>query len=543
MSKSSTKRLEMFAAILLLACASPVLGAASTKVDGGLVAGTEESGLAVYRGIPFAAPPVGNLRWSAPQPAPKWSGTLSATKFGNACMQNRPPGSPSLGAEMSEDCLYLNVWTPAKSPQERLPVMVWIHGGGFGAGATAEPLYSGEHFAQRGVVYVSIGYRIGVFGFMAHPELSAETKQGTFGRASGNWGLLDQIAGLQWVQRNIAAFGGDPRRVTIFGESAGGIAVSMLAASPLAKGLFHGVISQSGGSFGPTRTPSQPGENIPHLPDAERAGRALGEKLGAPSIAQMRAVDAKKVMSTAPGIQGIAWPVLDGYVIPDDQYTLYSAGKYNATPVLIGINSDEGASFGRLMGSESFETQVRRRYGPFADKVLKAYPAADEAAAKQAARDLMRDVTFGWHTWTWARLQNRTKGGAAFVYYFDQRPPFPPNLPFSDAKGAPHAAELPYVFQHLDQQNFPWTEADRALSETMIKYWVNFAKRGDPNDDGVPQWPAFTESNQQRMVLKARPHAASFDNRSQLQTLDEYFAWRRTREGKQFVRANGEASE
>ena len=302
------------------------------KVEGGLVQGTVEDGLAVYRGIPFAAPPVGELRWRGPQPPAKWEGVRQAVKFAP-----RPIQGARSGADMSEDCLYLNVWTPAQAATDRIPVMVWIYGGGFAGGATS--YYTGEKLAKRGVVFVSIAYRVGELGFLAHPQLSAEDPN----HVSGNYGLLDMIAGLQWVRKNIGVFGGDPDRVTIFGESAGGIAVSMLCASPLAKGLFHGAISQSGGSFGPPRATTYPGENMKRLADAERAGEAYGRSAGVGSIAELRKVAPDKL----PGGRGLgaSWPIIDGWVIPDDQYKLYEAGKFNDTPILVGYNSDEGASF------------------------------------------------------------------------------------------------------------------------------------------------------------------------------------------------------
>ena len=309
---------------------------APVKVEGGTLQGTSEDGLTVYRGIPFAAPPVGDLRWRAPQPAAEWDGVRQATKFGPSCMQGRGTASAGQGPEMSEDCLYLNVWTPAKSARDRIPVLVWIYGGGFNAGMTSEPNYSGEKLAQKGVVLVSVAYRVGLLGFFAHPELSAENPR----HASGNYGLLDMIAGLQWIHRNIAAFGGDPGKVTIFGESAGGIAVSMLCASPLAKGLFHGAISQSGGSFGPPRPTTFPGENLKRLPDAERAGEAYGKSAAASGIADLRKLPADKL----PAVRGLAWPIIDGWAIPDDQYKLYEAKRYNDTPILVGYNSDEGAT-------------------------------------------------------------------------------------------------------------------------------------------------------------------------------------------------------
>ncbi len=251
---------------------------APVKVEGGMLQGTVEDGLTIYRGIPYAAPPVGDLRWRAPQPAAKWQGVRNASEYGRACVQTNAAIS-NLPAP-SEDCLFVNVWTPAKRASDRLPVMVWIHGGGFTAGTPAEKLYHGEWLAAKGVVVVSVGYRLGVFGFMAHPALSAESDH----HVSGNYGLLDMIAGLQWVQKNIAAFGGDARRVTVFGESAGAIAVSQLCASPLAKGLFQGAISESGGSFGPVRADGGAGENMQPLDTAEKAGAAWAQMLGAPVL-------------------------------------------------------------------------------------------------------------------------------------------------------------------------------------------------------------------------------------------------------------------
>lgn len=274
---------------------------ALVRVEGGLLQKTSEDWLTVYRGIPFAKPPVGDLRWCAPQPPAKWEGVRQATRFAPGPMQG---GNPPSGK--SEDCLYLNIWTPAKSAGDRIPVLAWIYGGGFGAGATSEQNYSGENLASKGVVLVSIAYRVGQLGFLAHPELSKESPN----HVSGNYGLLDMIAGLQWVQKNIAAFGGDPNKVTIFGESAGGIAVSMLCASPLAKGLFHGAISQSGGSFGPPRPTTFPGENLKRLADAEREGQAYVTSAGVSSIAELRKVDADK-LPAGRGF-GMSWPIIDG---------------------------------------------------------------------------------------------------------------------------------------------------------------------------------------------------------------------------------------
>jgi para-nitrobenzyl esterase len=284
--------MKMLRLVAVAVCATvwlDIATAAPARTEGGLVEGIAADVLTVYKGIPFAAPPVGDLRWRAPQPAPKWQGARKADAFAPGCMQSMG-GPPPSGA--SEDCLYLNIWTPAKSPEDRVPVLVWIYGGGFNAGATSIPVHSGENLAKRGVVLVSIAYRVGIPGFYAHPDLSAESPR----HVSGNYGLLDMIAGLQWLQRNIAAFGGDPNRVTIFGESAGGIAVSMLGASPLAKGLFHGAISQSGGSFGPSNPAPVPGENMRVLADAEASGVEFAKAAGAPSLRDLRTLPAEKLI-------------------------------------------------------------------------------------------------------------------------------------------------------------------------------------------------------------------------------------------------------
>lgn len=515
----------IFAAVLL--CAASAIGAAPVKTLDGLVEGTVEDGIDVYRGIPFAAPPVGNLRWRAPQPVKKWPAVRAANEFAASCMQ--PTRASTLTASaltVSEDCLYLNVWSPAKSADAKLPVMVWIYGGGFMAGSTAIPLYSGEQLAKKGVVVVSVAYRVGPMGFFAHPALSAESEH----HVSGNYGLLDQIAGLRWVQQNIAAFGGDPRRVTIFGESAGAISVSMLAVSPLAKGLFSGAISESGGSFGPPRSPGEPGENVQPLAAAEQDGVAYATKMEARSASDLRKLSAEAVASGAGAALGLSWPVLDGWVIPDDQYKRYAAGQYNDTPILIGTNSDEGALFPMPPTRDAYVEGVRRRYGPFADAILKHYPPAEQGWL-QSSRDLMRDVGFGWHTWVWARLQSKAGKSKVFYYYFDHAPPRTEDSRFKHAAGAVHAEEMVYVFQHLDQQPLPWTAEDRAISEAMATYWTNFAKHGDPNGEGVPQWPAYSEASGAVMHFNAKPEVGKVANLAKIEALDKYFRWRRTDEG------------
>jgi para-nitrobenzyl esterase len=502
---------------ILSTCAVVAQQPAAIRITDGLVQGTLEDGLTVYRGIPFASPPVGNLRWRAPQPVKKWDTVLHAKKFAPGPVQGWTPPSGK-----SEDCLYLNVWSPARSANEKLPVLVWIYGGGFNAGATSDGNYSGEKLAAKGVLFVSIAYRVGQLGFLAHPELSAETANHT----SGNYGLLDLIAGLQWVQKNIAAFGGDPKKVTIFGESAGGIAVSMLCASPLAKGLFRGAISQSGGSFGPPRVTTFPGENLKKLPDAESAGEAYIKNAGFSSIADLRKLDADKL----PAIRGLAWPIIDGWVIPDDQYKLYEAGGYNDVAVMIGYNSDEGASFSPPKTPADYIAAVKTRYGKFAGDLLKAYPV-DSTSVPKTARDLSRDAAFGWHTWSWARLQSTTGKSKVFYYYFDQHPDYPAGSP-RYGYGSPHAQEVAYVFKHLDAANAQTTKSDLDISDAMATYWTNFTKYGHPNGSGLCDWPAFSDKKPVVMYFSQTPHTGPVPDEGSLQVLDRYFKWRRTPEGE-----------
>ncbi|MCG6915553.1 carboxylesterase family protein [bacterium BMS3Abin03] len=491
------------------------------KVEDGLLQGTYEDGLTVYKGIPFAAPPVGDLRWRPPQPPAKWEGELKADKFAPGPIQSW--GSPS---DFSEDCLYLNVWTPAKSLGDNIPVFVWIYGGGFNGGATSIPTYSGENLANKGVVLVSIAYRVGQLGFMAHPELSAESPH----HVSGNYGLLDMIAALKWIKKNIAVFGGDPNKVTIFGESAGGIAVSMLCASPLAKGLFEGAISESGGSFGPPRHTTYPGENLKLLTDAEQSGLEYSKSAGVSSIAELRKIPADKL----PAIKGLAWPIIDGYVIPDDQYKLYEAGKFNDTPILVGYNSDEGASFMRISEPEAYIKSVKERYGKFSDDLLKAYPVGENNVPK-TARDLMRDAAFGWHTWSWARLQSQIGKSKVYYYYFDQHPDYPVDSPKA-GYGSPHGQDVAYVFEHLNPSDSNLTKSDFEISEAMATYWTNFAKYGDPNGNGLPEWQAFSDKNPKVMYFSQTPYMGPVPSAKSLEVLDAYFKWRRSPDGEAWAK-------
>lgn len=519
----STKNTIILVAIMLSLQGCNQLQPGQVKTKYGIVQGTVQDSLTIFKGIPFAAPPVGELRWKAPQPLQKWEGVKAANEFAPASVQG---GKPPSGK--SEDCLYLNVWTPATSTGDKIPVLVWIHGGGFSFGSTAEPVYNGKKLAQKGVVLVSIAYRVGQLGFLAHPELTKESAD----HVSGNYGLLDMIAGLKWIQENISAFGGDPEKVTIFGESAGGIAVSMLCASPLAKGLFQGAISQSGGSFGPPRYTTYPGENMKTLKDAEEAGQDYVKKARASSISELRNMVADSLPSGWG--MGSAWPIIDGYVIPDDQYKLYEAVKYNDTPILVGYNSDEGLSFARTKDPKEFVAGVKERYGRFTDDLLKAYPVGDTTVPK-TARDLARDAAFGWHTWSWARLQHKTGKSKVFFYYFDQHPDYPKDS-VQYGQGSPHGQEVAYVFGNLDPGSPELTITDFEISDAMATYWTNFAKHGDPNGEGVPHWPPFNAAGNDVMYFQQTPRTGPVPSAESLKVLDTYFQWRRTEEGKAWAK-------
>ncbi len=545
MNKSTKMSKTRIGAALAAAwlCAMPALAQVRVvSVTGGRVEGVTADGVTSFKGIPFAAPPVGSLRWRAPQPVRLWSGIKKADHFAPSCMQD-PSSLKQLGAPLtvSEDCLYLNVWTRAKSARERLPVMVWIYGGGFIEGSASWPLYDGTRLAQKGVVLVSIAYRTGVSGFLADPELSAESPH----HVSGNYGLRDMIAALKWVRANISRFGGDPSRVTIFGQSAGGYAVSILAVSPAAKGLFQRAISESGGAaFNPERlsgTSYAEDTGLPFrsLAAAEVIGQRFLAKLGARDVAAARALPSdviEKIFDSASdfGSDGAyIYPVFDGDILPEDGYDLFQAGRFNDTPMLVGTNANEGgfpAMWAEFAGTtpKKFEAHVRAVFGPYTNAILAVYHHATDAQAEQASVDLFfRDAGFAWATWAWALLQSEKGHGKAYLYDFDQRSP---QLPLGPA----HGAEMGYVFGTLGGPpggpaglRGPPGAEDLALSQLMESYWVNFAKTGNPNDPGLPYWPAFTASSQRVMYLDTHPHAGPVPNARKLKTLDAYFAWLR----------------
>jgi para-nitrobenzyl esterase len=465
---------------------APALGAQSEPVrtHSGLVTGTvaQLPGVRAYLGIPFAAPPVGDLRWRAPQPAAAWKGTRAADHFSPSCIQgpNTPFGPWTseflLLGPTSEDCLYVNVWTKAAANARR-PVLVYIYGGGFSSGSGDVPVYDGSQLADRGLVVVNMNYRVGSLGFFAHPELTKEAA------ASGNYGLMDQVAALQWVRDNIAAFGGDPQRVTIAGQSAGAMSVYLLTASPMAKGLFQRAAIESGpgglAAFGVAN-----GRVVTRArADAEKEGVAYATKLGASTLAELRALPASKFVGG-----GRFGPVVDGHFLVETAPETFAAGRQNDVPTITGLNADEasaGPGYGKAT-ADAFKKQVEQRYGDRAARILATYPAGTDEEAGKAAVQSARDAgVAGIERLLTERA--KTSHAPAFAYYFDHAIPWPEHPEF----GAFHTSEVPYVFGTLDVLKRPWTDVDRTLSRTVMGYWVNFATTGDPNGPGLPRWPAF----------------------------------------------------
>ena len=451
------------------------------RIETGLVAGVAGSfsEVRVFKGLPFAAPPVGRLRWRPPQPPSSWDGVRAADTFSANCMQRAAGGGafPPYGGDrsataMSEDCLYLNIYTTAASPRDRRPVMVWIHGGALTSGAGA--IYQGEELARKGVILVTINYRLGVFGFLAHPELTKESST----HGSGNYGFLDQIAALKWVQKNIAAFGGDASRVTIFGESAGSWSVHNLVATPLAKGLFQRAIGESGAQFAITRT----------LAVAEDAGVKFAEAAGARSLEALRGMPAEAVNSLT-GFQTSA--TIDGWMFPQDVTTIFRTGKQNDVPVLIGSNSHEGSLFTpETTTGESFRAQSQRRYGPDTEEFLKLYPFTTDQEARAAQAASMRDQTFGWEMRTWARLQ--TQSGKSKVYLYTSATCLRCQTPHGSARSTAPRFPTPSTGR-MDITAPRWRGPMPTESWPMKcrRYWVNFAATGDPNGRNLPKWAPY----------------------------------------------------
>lgn len=486
--------------VMLALLAIAPLAAAITQpvsVAGGLISGVpgKDASILTFKGIPFAAPPVGDLRWREPKPVVAWRGVRPADKFLAGCIQHvvseRKPWTHEFmtHGDISEDCLYLNVWTSATAATDKRPVFVYIYGGGFSEGSAQVPVYDGEGLAKKGLVVVTFNYRVGVLGFLAYPELSAESPH----HVSGNYGLLDQLAALRWVHENIARFGGDPSRVTIAGQSAGGMSVQDLTASPMAKGLFQRAIVESGGS---SVGPSAMRLGARTLAEAEAQGQKFAEAKGAKSLADLRALSWEKLMEPLPvdaaggGPPRLSFaPVPDGYFLPAPALEVIEQGKQNDVPTLTGANKDELGGFGPPQGpvtAESFAKQARQRYGEVADEFLKLYPARTDEEAKAAQSQSNRDQALV-SMYLWAKVRARTAKTSVYEYLWDHALPGPDARQF----GAFHTSEVPYVMNTLYMSDRPFTDTDWKIADKMSSYWVNFATTGDPNGNGLPEWPAI----------------------------------------------------
>ena len=468
------------------------------RTDGGLLAGKVlASGVRAWFGVPYAQAPVQELRWREPQPI-AWEGTYNADRFAPQCIQPLRGSNINhyFGHEAtSEDCLYLNIWaTPGSKAGDRLPVVVWIYGGGFQIGSAAMANYSGEHLAKKGVVYVSVSYRVGALGFMAHPELTEESPH----HASGNYGFLDQVAALQWIQRNIEKFGGDPGRVTIMGQSAGSGSVSSLQVSPLAKDLFHGIVGMSGSSFG-SRFRST-------LEDAEKGGLQFEEALGVDSLQALRYISADRILAQQQDCQlGCSGsirvgPIVDGYFMPDQPADIFARGEQHDVPIVVGFTRDEGFSaIGSATTLQQYRDFLSEAYGDKAAELLQLYPASNDDEARRAARDVARDSTLGLSMYAWAKLQSEHGKSPAYPYLFARVHPYTEGVTFADHNpatvGAYHTADVPYWLQTLDSLNLfretrTYTDYDRNLSDWMSNAIVAFAKSGNPST-GTIRWPVF----------------------------------------------------
>jgi para-nitrobenzyl esterase len=537
----STLILFSAAPLLNVGAGSGAAAADRVRTAAGVVegAGRGASGVRAFRGIPFAQPPVGELRWRPPQPAGRWEGVRAASKFGPRCMQHPVFGDMNFRSEgMSEDCLYLNVWTPAKSAKEGLPVLVYFYGGGFVAGDGSEPRYDGEGLARRGVVAVTLNYRLGLFGFLAHPELSKESPR----RASGNYGLLDQAAALRWVRENIAAFGGDPRRVTVAGESAGSASVSAQMASPLSKGLIAGAIGESGSVLSTMRA-------VP-LAQAEADGVKFAGEVGAASLAALRALPAERLMEATSRRPFGRFPIaVDGYFFAEPPHETYAAGRQARVPLLVGWNSEE-MSWRALLGGdeptpENYERAVRKLYGGRAGEALRLYPAGTREEVLEAATDLAGDRFIGYSTWKWFDLHARTGGRPVYRYFYAHpRPPMVPEMGDArpglaggvvrgqdpgatrtpPARGAAHSAEIEYALGNLATNKvYAWTPDDYKVSELLQGYFANFVKRGDPNGAGLPPWPAVARGGPARVMrLAVDPRVEDDRHRARYLFLDQF---------------------
>ena len=529
-----TRLIISVAALLLIASLVVAQTPDRVKSANGVIegAGRQSSGVRIFKGIPFAQPPVGDLRWKEPQPISHWSGVRPATQFGPRCTQAPIFDDMVFRSNgVSEDCLYLNVWTPAKTGKERLPVLVYFYGGGFVAGDGSELRYDGESMAAKGIVAVTVNYRLGVFGFMAHPELTKESPHSS----SGNYGLLDQYAALRWVTQDISAFGGDPKQVTIAGESAGSISVSAQMASPLAKGLIAGAIGESGGITGA----------LPAVPrsQAEQAGVNFASSVGASSLAALRSMTSQQILE--PASKGRYSSVgrfpltVDGYFFTEDPAVTYAAGRQAHVPLLVGWNSEERSGQSLFSGQEptpeNYEKVVRETYGERAVEAMKLYPVNSREQVVESATALAGDRFIGYSTWKWVELHRETSGSPVYRYFYAHpRPAMKAEqgnganatAPIPRARGAVHSAEIEYALGNLSSNKvYAWTDDDYKVSKIMQEYFANFIKKRDPNGPGLPPWRANVAGDGESikvMRLEVNSSASVDKHRARYLFLDEF---------------------
>ena len=496
------------------------------SVEGGMVRGAHaaDSITRIYKGIPYAAPPVGAGRWQAPRPVRPWQGVLNADRFGHACLQPLPARNAFMGqfgfdepAEcgLSEDCLYLNVWTSASSSDARLPVIVWVYGGGFRVGAGSHPVSWGDALARQGAVVVTLNYRVGGLGFLAHPELSREA--GT----SGNYGYLDVLAALRWVKRNVGAFGGDPDCVTLFGQSAGAAIVNVLLADADREALFHRAIVHSSG-----RMPGGPMGNMKTLPEAQAEGLKWADSCGAHTLVQLRDLPA----DACHGARGMWNLVCDGQIIASDVQSRLLRGQQRPVPLLCGFTRNEASPYplADLHGSENFRTYALRSFGAEAPEFLSLFAHDTDATAIASSYEVRRSSSFAYQPWRLARVRSKQAQAPVFLFEFDRAVPLPAQAFHEPAPvegyGAYHGAELWYVFNTLHTRPWPWTEWDRQLADMMTAYWVNFARGGDPNDGALPAWPPFDPELGKGLLLGNTVRAGRPSNHAALMFFERHFA-------------------
>ncbi len=503
--------LKVFSKIAIILFCFSNLKAQEVITKDGVLKGVTEDDIEVFKGIPFAAPPVGELRWKAPKPPKPWGGIRMADKFSSICFQvgMYPKDSPQ--EDMNEDCLYLNIWKPQTINTDSLPVMVWFYGGGLVNGSASTSLYSGENLSKNDVIVVTANYRLGALGFLAHPELSEEAEY----KSSGNYGLLDMIATLRWVQENIRSFGGDPNNITIFGQSSGAISINALTTSPLAEGLFHKVIAQSGGLFEPIELDK--GFSLKKL---ENSGLRFQTRAGANSLKELREIPDNELIK----IPAYTSLNIDGYVLTKSPFVAYENHEQHKTPILLGYTTEEGRAFMADLNvtKDNYRNELGKHFPSWLVYLTAPDPGKADHEALKAAISFQGDIRFAWNMWTWAKFASMQDNNKVFFYQFAQSPPYPTD--YLDGSGSTHGSELFYVFGNFKSRDWSWTPDDILLSNTIVKYWTNFAKYGNPNSEELPQWPEFSIKSPNTLYLKSKITPSPLITKGSISKIDRVYS-------------------